>query len=190
MSRVKIKGQPIEGPFVAVLKDTLKAPAWRAMSHGARSLYICLKSRYNSKQHNNGRLYVSQRQAAQEIGSSYEQIARWFRELRHYGFIVMTTPACLGVDGKGKAPHWRLTECGYMNDPPTRDFLRWDGGAFNDIIRPRRKKQNPVAENRNALVAENRNTLVAENRNTKRNKCCGKPQHTANPPRCGKPQHF
>src|SRR6516162_4275508 len=93
MNRLKIKGQLIEGPFIALLKDTLKAPAWRAMSHGARSLYICLKSRYNSKQHNNGRLYVSQRQAAQEIGSSYEQIARWFRELRHYGFIVMTTPA-------------------------------------------------------------------------------------------------
>ena len=165
-------------PFVMVTNQVLDSPAWRAMSHGARSLYICLKSRYNSKQHNNGRLYVSQRQAAQEIGSSYEQIARWFRELRHYGFIVMTTPGWLGVDGKGKAPHWRLTECGYMNDPPTRDFLKWDGRSFNKRHHPPpgRKKQNPVAENRNAPLRKTvtpllrktatlKGTSVAESRN-------------------------
>ena len=70
MSRMKVKGQPIEGPFVALLKETSQSPAWRSMSHGARSLYVCLKRRYHSKQHNNGRLYVSQRQAIKEIGSS------------------------------------------------------------------------------------------------------------------------
>jgi len=34
-----------------------------------------------------------------------------------------------------------LTELGYMKDPPTRDFLRWNGSRFTE-----RKK--PVAENR------------------------------------------
>jgi hypothetical protein len=144
----KIRGAPIEGPFVAMLKDTLTARAWRAMSHGARSLYICLKSRYNSKQRNNGRLHVSQREAAREIGSSFEQIARWFRELQHFGFIVMMSPGHLGLDGKGKAPHWRLTECAYMTDLPTKDFNRWNGKPFIDRKR-HRKKQNPVAESRN-----------------------------------------
>jgi protein ImuB len=38
-------------------------------------------------------------------------------EIQHYGFGVITSGACLGVDGKGKAPHWRLTEVGYMADP-------------------------------------------------------------------------
>ena len=58
--------------------------------------------------------------------------ARCFREIQHYGFGVITSGACLGVDGKGKAPHWRLTEVGYMADPPTRDFLRWDGVIFQE----------------------------------------------------------
>jgi hypothetical protein len=44
----------------------------------------------------------------------HNEIARWFRELQFYGFIVMTKGGSLGVEGKGKAPHWRLTELGYM----------------------------------------------------------------------------
>jgi hypothetical protein len=39
----------IGGPFVPLLKETLAAPAWRATSHGARSLYVALKLR-NSDQ--------------------------------------------------------------------------------------------------------------------------------------------
>ena len=77
----------------------------------------------------------------QEIRSNREQIARWYRELQHYGFIVMTAPGCLGLNGKGKAPRWRLTELGFMNDPPTKDFLRWRGVKFRD-----QKNQNPGPE--------------------------------------------
>jgi DNA-binding transcriptional MocR family regulator len=128
------------GPFVAVLKETLDAPAWRAMSHGARSLYIALKRRYNQNNHNNGRLFISQRVASREIGSSFNQVARWFRELQHHGFIVQTQTGCLGIEGRGKAPHWRLTEIGYMNDPPTREFMRWDGTIFRDAVRPRKNR--------------------------------------------------
>jgi hypothetical protein len=173
----KARGERLP-PFVPLLKATLESPAWRAMSHGARSLYVSLKVRYNSGQHNNGRLFVSQRTASQEIGSSYAEIARWFRELHHFGFIVQTKGGSLGLNGKGTAPHWRLTECGYMNDPPTRDFARWDGTKFKDCVnRGRRpRKQNPVAENRNTLLRKTATpalretvtlfgTSVAENRN-------------------------
>jgi hypothetical protein len=119
-------------PFVPVLINTLDQPAWRALSHGARMLYIALKRRYSIKLHNNGRIFLSQRNAAKELGSHHNEIARWFRELQHYGFIVMTAPGFLGVEGKGKAPRWRLTELGYMRDPPTRDYERWDGTKFKD----------------------------------------------------------
>jgi hypothetical protein len=37
---------------------------------------------------------LSQRDAAKELRSHHNQIARWFRELVHYGFIVMTRPGC------------------------------------------------------------------------------------------------
>jgi hypothetical protein len=128
----------IGGPFVPLLKETLTTPAWRDMSHGARSLYVALKLRYSSNFKNNGKIFLSSRDAEAELGSNRDSVLRWFRELQHYGFIVMTNPGALGVDGKGKAPHWRLTELGYMNDPPTKDFLRWNKVRFRDG-----EKQNP-----------------------------------------------
>jgi hypothetical protein len=129
-------------PFVPYLKETMQQQAWRAMSLGARMLYLHIKARYNINSHNNGRLYLPTRIAAKELGSGLTQIGRWFRELQHYGFIVMMQAGCLGVDGKGRAPKWRLTELGYMKDPPTRDYTRWDGVLFDDP-----QKQNPDPEN-------------------------------------------
>ena len=116
--------------FVKVMLETLDAPAWRALSHGARSLYVALKRRCRNDHNNNGKIFLSQRQAEIELGSNRRYVARWFRELEYYGFTVMTRPGFLGVEGKGKAPHWRLTELGYKNDPPTRDFLNWNGVPF------------------------------------------------------------
>src|ERR1700751_5127586 len=114
-------------PFVPLLISTLDQPAWRMLSHGAQMLYVALKRRYSQRLHNNGRLFLSQRMAAIELNSHHNQIARWFRELQHYGFIVLAKPGFLGVEGKGQAPRWRLTELGYMNETPSRDFERWDG---------------------------------------------------------------
>jgi hypothetical protein len=113
--------------FVMVLLDTLDAPAWRALSHGAQILYIALKRRHRRDVNNNGSIFLSQRDAEAELASSKRYIARWFRELEHYGFIVMTRAGFLGTEGKGKAPHWRLTELACGDDPPTRDFLKWNG---------------------------------------------------------------
>jgi hypothetical protein len=122
--------------FVPLFKSTMSSAAWRATSHGARSLYIALKWRYNTKLQNS--VYLSTRKAAKELGSHRDNIRRWFRELQHYGFIVMVSPGCLGVEGKGKAPHWRLTEEDHIGNLPTRDFLRWDGTIFTE-----QKKQIP-----------------------------------------------
>ena len=54
----------------------------------------------------------SQRVAAKELRSHHNEIERWFRELQHYGFIVMTMPGFLGVQGKGKAPRWLTDRIG------------------------------------------------------------------------------
>ena len=146
-------------PFVPLLKETLDAPAWKAMSHGAGALYVALKRRYNRDFHNNGRIYLAQRKAAQEIGSHTNQVSRWFRELQHYGFAVMTEGGCLGVDGKGQAPRWRLTELGYMKDPPTRDFMRWKpGNFFKD------EKQNPVLESKDGVSVNSRTVVSVKTR--------------------------
>jgi hypothetical protein len=120
--------------FVMVTHNILDAPAWRSTSHGARSLYVALKRRWNSQRKN--LVYISERQAAKELGSHRDEIRRWFRELIYYGFIVMERPAYLGTSGKGRAPHYRLTECNTVapNGSPaqaTRDFDRWNGVPFN-----------------------------------------------------------
>jgi hypothetical protein len=95
----------------------------------------------------NGRIYLSLRRAQEEIGSNREEIARWYRELQYYGFIVMMTPGCLGLEGKGKAPRWRLTELPLKaGEAATKDFLRWNGVKFRD-----QKKQNPGPEKAAAL---------------------------------------
>jgi hypothetical protein len=153
----KYKNQNRLPPFVPLLNDTLDSPAWKALSHGAKVLYIALKRRYSVRSHNNGWIYLSQRTAAQELGSHHNEIARWYRELQHYGFIVMTAPASLGVEGKGKAPRWRLTELGCAQNFPTRDFKNWDGTPFKNQKTKSRagKPARSVLENRHTDVQEN-----------------------------------
>ena len=146
-------------PFVPLLIATLNQPAWRALSHGAQVLYIALRRRYSVNFHNNGKIFLSQRMAAKELNSHHNQIARWFRELQHYGFIVLSQPGWLGVEGKGKAPRWRLTELGYMRDFPTRDYEKWDGTPFVNQKKSRaRKAARSVAGNPHSGVPENRPT--------------------------------
>jgi hypothetical protein len=171
-----------------VTNQVLDSPAWRVMSTGARCLYISLKRRYSPNSRNNGRIYLSQREARKQIGSSRNEIARWFRELQHYGFIVMMEGGSLGVDGKGKAPRWRLTEVAYMRgtsskgteNMPTQDFLKWNGVQFSkhqtggDHLKPKTESRygKPVHPG-----TENRATRGTENRATRRNKWYGKPGH-------------
>jgi hypothetical protein len=142
--------------FVPLFRVTLKSPAYRQLSFGARALFTALRGRCVR---NNGHVYLSQRDAAEELGhKKRNDIANWYRELQHYGFIVMTEGASLGVDGKGKAPHWRITDMPTKNgngqlDAATNDFLRWNGVIFEQHVRPSRRwsagklaaleKQNP-----------------------------------------------
>jgi hypothetical protein len=147
-------------PFVPIDREMMDCPAWRAMTHGACRLYMSLKRRWSFKQRNNGRIFLSQRDAMKEMGcDNRDSISRWFRELQHYGFIVMTEGGCLGVDGKGKAPHWRLTEAEAFGGKgentwmlPTKDYLKWDEVKFKDdrgaVKREWVKKQNPAPKTR------------------------------------------
>jgi hypothetical protein len=131
-------------------------PAYRQLSFGARALFTALRTHWFK---NNGHVYLSQRDAGEEMGhKNRNDIANWYRELQHYGFIVQTEAASLGVDGKGKAPHWRITDMPTRKGnneqaPPTKDFLHWDGTVFERHVGPSRranqtklwalKKQNP-----------------------------------------------
>jgi hypothetical protein len=172
--------------FVMITNEVLDSPAWRAMSHGARSLYVALRRRYSHNFHNNGKIYLSTRMAAADLGSGLSEIGRWFQELQHYGFIVMMQPGHLGVYGKGKAPRWRLTEVAYMRgtsskgmeDMPTQDFLRWNGVPFinyrrrGDHLKAERAKQNPDPENRITSIQKTGSLVIQK---------AGSPKGTTDP---------
>ena len=149
-------------PYVALFNETSDTAAWRAMSHGARGLYAALKREYNPgiQARWNGRIYLSLRDAEERMGSKRGQIARWYRELQYYGFIVMVTPGCLGLEGRGKAPRWRLTELA-TEDSATRDFMRWNGVKFSD-----QKKQKPGPE-KGTTVVPKRGPVVVPKRGPK-----------------------
>jgi hypothetical protein len=189
-------------PFVMVTNQVLDSPAWCAMSTGARCLYIALKRRCPPNRYNNGRIRLSQREVQKQLGAGFTQIARWFRELQHYGFIVMTEAGCLGVEGKGKAPQWRLTEVAYMRgtssrggeNMPTMDFLKWDGIRFskhhpggdhlksapeNRSTSALRKKTESRSRKPERTAPENQSTRAPENQSTSWNNRSRKPEHTA-----------
>jgi hypothetical protein len=171
--------------FIPVLRDTMRTPAWLAMSKGARWLFVAIKGRYSSNFHNNGKLYVSSRKAAEEIGADQKEVLRWFRELQHYGFIVKTADAFLGVDGKGKAPHWRITELGMIAKdgtlvPPTRDYLKWNGVKFKaDGEIPSTSKTESRGGNPHHSAGEIPLTPDGEIPLSLSPKCRGKPLHIA-----------
>jgi Helix-turn-helix domain len=125
----------IGGSFTPLLHETMDCPAWKQLSHTAKWLYVLLKRR-----HMNGRntAFVSFRDASKELRCSHRKIATLFAELEHYGFIVKVRHGTLGVEGKGLATVWRLTELGTTRqhspsdvfEPSAKDYLRWNGVSF------------------------------------------------------------
>jgi hypothetical protein len=78
--------------------------------------------------------------------------------LQHYGFIVVVSAAHHGVNGQGKAPHWRLTEEWYLGKAPTRDFLSWDGIPFTE----KRKRDAPSFTAKNRIRGDNGVTTLVQ----------------------------
>jgi hypothetical protein len=146
MSKRKRGSHP---PFVMLTKSTMATRAWRAMSCGARILYIELRSRLSNDYRNNGKVYLSDRDAAEVIGVTPGTIVKYYAENEHFGFLRKTSHGFLGLDGCGIADHYRVTEYPSFDNKgkhiaPTRDFDRWDGELF--AYQRKRKKQNPVSK--------------------------------------------
>jgi hypothetical protein len=165
-------------PFVPSFISTMETPAWKALSMGARVLYLQLKRHHFTGtggliRNNNGKIYLSERDAVEELGcGNRDSIRRWFAELEHFGFIVKTAEGCLGINGKGKAPQYRLTELDAPNtDQPraTRDYEKWDGTPFNGNQAWRGRglktqKQNPGRETTSRVDAKQRPLVDAKQR--------------------------
>jgi hypothetical protein len=102
----------------------LRSDAWLSLSTQARAVYIAIVQRYNGT--NNGRLWLSVRDAARECRIAKDTATRSFRELLDRNFIECKTPG--GFSRKTHhATEWLLTE--YRDDvnhtAPSKAFMRW-----------------------------------------------------------------
>jgi len=137
---------------------------------------------------NNGKVYLSDRDAAKAIGATPGSIVRWYAENEHFGFLRRTSRGFLGIGGRGIADHYRLTEYPAFDNrgthiAPTRDFDRWDGTRF--VYRSKRKRQNPVSKIDTHCI-EDRHIRNGTNGSS----VCIEDRHIDGPPRCVEDRHI
>jgi hypothetical protein len=147
-NKIHSKGR-IQGQWTAVRWEVLDSAAWKQMSMGARSLYIALIKPLSFTRDNNGKIFLSTRDAAKTLGASQHSVWIWFHELEHYGFTAMTEPGTIGP--KGKATRWRITDAGWgkldgRSIEPTKDYLKWDGVLFEHPTSKNRKTLNQMRQ--------------------------------------------
>lgn len=127
-------------PFVQLMEWFQSSEAWASMKPGPRALYLELKRRFRG--HNNGRLFLSHRDAAKSLNCGRDTVAGYFHELEGRGFIAVTKGHCLGSAGVGQATHYRLTEEACDGKPATKEFMNWRPQKKQ---KPRRKNRHPMA---------------------------------------------
>jgi hypothetical protein len=128
--------------YTKYFSDISKTAAWTALSYPARLLYLELQRQFIETANNNGKVFLSTRDAAERLGASQRWVCIWYRELEHYGFIVQTQPGAIGPNGR--AALWRLTDHahGWLDGKPiqaTKDYLKWDGTPFRKSATKKRK---------------------------------------------------
>lgn len=125
--------------FVALYDWFMNSPAWKGLKPGPRALYVELKRKFNGT--NNGRLFLSHRDAAEALNMNREAISGYFAALVSAGFIVQTQGHCLGPSGKGQAATYALTEEPLDGRPATKEFMA-------------REKHTPRSETRHSLAGK------------------------------------
>lgn len=128
-----------------MIRNTMETPAWRALSVTAQALYPWLKLEWHGpKANNNGKISLSVRQAADRLGVGINTAARAFHDLQAKGFIVVASPACLGIEGQGPSPLYELTEIampGTDSAMGRKLFKDWQEG--NDLAVTKAVTHNP-----------------------------------------------
>lgn len=127
MARTNIKGRKIgDSKHVRLQEWLLSSPAYRwNLSNVARCLLVELYRKYNGT--NNGKLFLSCRDAAELLSVSKDTAARGFRDLEERGFIKPASKSAFSVKAR-IATTWTLTEFPLGDALPTKDFMRWRPG--------------------------------------------------------------
>lgn len=113
-----------EGQYIPLPYAQAKSAAWRSLSGSAVKLWVELHTRYNGG--NNGKLILSQGEAAKALGMGKATIKRAFDELQVKGFIVLKKQ---GSWYSKRANEWQITTKRDDADPkarvPTNDWRSW-----------------------------------------------------------------
>jgi hypothetical protein len=152
-----------EGHWTKLLRTTMQTPAWRALPSVSQALYPWLKLEWHGPDsNNNGSIRFSVRQAAEALGVANDTAARAFHQLQAKGFLVMTEPAVLGLEGAAKSPAFELTEIAMRGARDGRKlFLHWSEGrdypfhkAAANNPKGRTRKAKPCPKNHDGTVLE------------------------------------
>ena len=122
-----MKGRSTKDPkHVRFYQTEMSTLAYRSLSLGARCLLKELKLIYNTR--NNGKLFLSIRDAAILLNAGKSSVADWYVDLQDRGFIRPASVATFDYKAgakSGKATTWILTEFEYNGQLPTKDYRTW-----------------------------------------------------------------
>ncbi len=108
--------------FIMIRHSIMDTPAWRDLTGVAVKLLLHVVKLHNGS--NNGRLALTEQQAADTIGVSRNTASRAFEELMSHGFLSVTERSAFHV--KTKRPSlWRVTFIHAEGKGPTNEYLRW-----------------------------------------------------------------
>jgi hypothetical protein len=121
--RRRKKGRSAQ-PFIQIFNYMLATPAWLSLPAMARAAYIQIAARYNGS--NNGKISLSSRELADELGCARATAARALTNLDDAGFIRPTSIGQFKLRNR-KASEYRLTafRCDETGEAATKDFQQW-----------------------------------------------------------------
>ncbi len=106
--------------FVKLTYPLIESEAWRWLRPISKAVYIELKRRYNGL--NNGKISLSQSEAAHILKASKSSISRALKQLETHGFIKLIKK---GYFTGRMASEYALTDEQLDGYPPTREWRRW-----------------------------------------------------------------
>lgn len=131
------KNETREAQFAKWVKWETELPAWKALSGNAKAAYMHFKIRCRTegkrlKYNNNGKVALSSRTLAAEMGCNPRTAMTAMAALQAKGWIVCMKRGHLGVHGQAAAPEWRLTmlatETNGKSRLPTYEPKYWEHG--------------------------------------------------------------
>ena len=100
----------------------MNTQAWKSLKPQDRAVYIEVLRRFNGT--NNGRLSISNRQAATACKISKDTACKCFQRLIEKGFIEIKTKSAFNVK-TSRATEYAITIQGVDGRPATKNFASW-----------------------------------------------------------------